>query len=163
MNRHARTYVNHDAEMWGAEAAAFVPFGAQRRAAGEGRLAPRRRATSLPRRASSTATCPSCRRFRDGWRCAGSRGAGTPSSKGVAAAEQTRVDSGLQEAPTPAWAIGNLRAGVELGRFWLIGGVENLFDRTYREHLSYQRDPFRAGVAVPEPGRSFSVALRYRI
>ncbi len=82
--------------------------------------------------------------------------------EGVAATEQTRVDSGLQEAPTPAWAIANLRAGVELGRFWGIAGIDNLFDRTYREHLSYQRDPFRAGVAVPEPGRSFSFSLRYR-
>ncbi|MBP9826739.1 MAG: TonB-dependent receptor, partial [Thermoanaerobaculia bacterium] len=82
--------------------------------------------------------------------------------EGVAATEQTRVDSGLQETETPAWQIANLRAGIELGRFWLIGGVENLFDRTYREHLSYQRDPFRAGVAVPEPGRSFSLTLRYR-
>ena len=47
--------------------------------------------------------------------------------------------------------------------FWLLGGVENLFDRAYREHLSYQRDPFRAGVAVPEPGRSFTFSLRFQV
>jgi iron complex outermembrane receptor protein len=39
--------------------------------------------------------------------------------------------------------------------------VQNLFDRTYVEHLSYQRDPFAAGFKVPEPGRSFQLAAQY--
>jgi iron complex outermembrane receptor protein len=30
----------------------------------------------------------------------------------------------------------------------------NLLDRTYAPHLSYQRDPFRTGARVLDPGRS---------
>jgi iron complex outermembrane receptor protein len=41
-------------------------------------------------------------------------------------------------------------------------GVENLFGRLYSEHLSYQRDPFRSGVRIPEPGRNVFVNLSYR-
>lgn len=162
MNRHARTYINHDARMWGAEATAFVPLG--HNVALQAKLAWTRGSRDLaPAAGVVDRDLPELPPFSGRLALRWEPGRWYAELEGVAAAEQTRVDSGLQEAPTPAWAIGNLRAGVELGRFWLIGGVENLFDRTYREHLSYQRDPFRAGVAVPEPGRSFSLALRYRI
>jgi outer membrane receptor protein involved in Fe transport len=149
--------------MWGAEAAALAPLGARtsrcrRRSRGCAARATSRPEAGVvdPRPARAAAALGTARA------ALGARAAGSASSKGWPRAEQTRVDSGLQETATPAWQIANLRAGVELGRFWLIGGVENLFDRTYREHLSYQRDPFRAGVAVPEPGRSLSLTLRYR-
>ena len=40
--------------------------------------------------------------------------------------------------------------------------VENLFDRTYTEHFSYYRDPFRSGIRLNEPGRAVSVRLGWR-
>jgi iron complex outermembrane receptor protein len=76
---------------------------------------------------------------------------------GVFAADQTRVDTALNEAPTPGWGVMNVSAGVRHRRLRLTVGVANVFDRLYLEHLSYQRDPFRAGVKVPEPGRSVFV------
>jgi iron complex outermembrane receptor protein len=41
-------------------------------------------------------------------------------------------------------------------------GVTNAFDRLYTDHLSYQRDPFRSGVRVPEPGRSLFANASFR-
>lgn len=82
--------------------------------------------------------------------------------EGVFAAAQERVDTDLNEATTPGWGIANLRAGATLGRFGVSVGVENLFGRLYSEHLSYQRDPFRSGVRVPEPGRSAFANLAFR-
>jgi hypothetical protein len=35
--------------------------------------------------------------------------------------------------------------------------VDNALDAAYAEHLSYQRDPFRNGVRVYEPGRTVTV------
>ena len=40
------------------------------------------------------------------------------------------------------------------GQLALTVGGQNLFDRTYAPHLSYQRDPFRSGVRVFDPGRT---------
>lgn len=79
----------------------------------------------------------------------------------VAMATQDRVDSDLKEQKTSGWAIINLKAGAEYRNFKLIAGVENLFDKKYYEYLSYQRDPFRSGVKVPEPGRSLYLTLQY--
>ena len=33
-------------------------------------------------------------------------------------------------------------------------------NRYYYEHLSYYRDPFSAGVKVPEPGRNFFAQVK---
>lgn len=70
------------------------------------------------------------------------------------AARQDRVDPALGERPTDAWFITNLRAGASWKAVKAFAGVRNLLDRDYAEHLSYQRDPFAAGVKVPEPGRT---------
>lgn len=82
--------------------------------------------------------------------------------EGAFAAAQDEVDASLREEPTPGWGIANLKAGLNLGSLSVSAGVGNLFDRTYAEHLSYQRDPFRSGVKVPEPGRSFFATASYR-
>jgi iron complex outermembrane receptor protein len=76
------------------------------------------------------------------------------------AARQERVDPALEEHATPGWAITNLRAGAEWGRVKLAAGVRNAFDEAYAEHLSYLRDPFAAGVTVPEPGRTWYSSLQ---
>ena len=162
MNGHARTYVNHDARMWGAEATAFAPLG--KHVALQAKIAWLRGSRDLsPQSGIVDRDLPELPPFSGLLALRWEPGRWYAELEGSAAAEQTRVDSGLQETPTPGWAIGNLRAGVALGRCWLLGGVENLFDRAYREHVSYQRDPFRAGVAVPEPGRSYTFSLRFQI
>ena len=82
MNRHARTYINHDTEMWGAEVAALAPLGAnvalQAKVTWLARLArPRARGRGRrPRPARAAAALGTARR------CAGNRAAGSPSSKG---------------------------------------------------------------------------------
>jgi iron complex outermembrane receptor protein len=83
-------------------------------------------------------------------------------AEGVFAAAQTNVDTDLLESTTPGWGIANLRAGIAFGNVGLNVGVENLFGRLYSEHLSYQRDPFRSGVKIPEPGRNVFANLSYR-
>lgn len=80
----------------------------------------------------------------------------------VAALEQDRVDRSLGETPTPGWAVTHLRAGWRAGALVATVGVTNLLDRDYVEHLSFQRDPFRAGVRLPEPGRSWTGSVAYR-
>ena len=56
----------------------------------------------------------------------------------------------------------HLRAGWRRGEWAVSVALSNLFDREYVEHLSYQRDPFRSGVRVPEPGRAWSTHVGYR-
>jgi iron complex outermembrane receptor protein len=82
--------------------------------------------------------------------------------EGVFSAAQNRVDTDLEETPTPGWGIANLRLGANVGGFTLTAGVANLFNRFYYESLSYQRDPYRSGVRVPEPGRTFFANLAWR-
>jgi len=78
------------------------------------------------------------------------------------AAAQNRVDPALGEESTPGWATTDVKAGVSYMGFTLYAGLNNLFDKQYVNHLSYQRDPFATGVKVPENGRSFYVTLTYR-
>ena len=77
------------------------------------------------------------------------------------AARQDRVDPALLEEETPAWATTDLKAGATLGQWSLYGGINNLFDRQYTTHLSYQRDPFALGSKVPEPGRNLYLTLAW--
>jgi iron complex outermembrane receptor protein len=83
-------------------------------------------------------------------------------AEGVATDGQERVNEDLLEERTAGWGVVNLRGGVVLGRVSVFAGVDNVLDRAYREHFSYQRDPFRSGAVVPEPGRSFSVSAQLR-
>jgi len=74
-------------------------------------------------------------------------------------AGQDKVDPELRESATPPYAVVNLRGGASLRWVRVNAGIANLLDRTYYEHLSYQRDPFRSGARVYEPGRNFYVNL----
>ncbi|MDT8323623.1 MAG: TonB-dependent receptor [Bacteroidota bacterium] len=77
----------------------------------------------------------------------------------TAQSDQRRVDPALAEFATAGWMR------VDLGLRWSSRHlranllVENLFDRSYRQHLSYLRNPFAAGVQVFEPGRSVRLQL----
>jgi iron complex outermembrane receptor protein len=76
---------------------------------------------------------------------------------------QDRVDTDLGEERTAGYALLNLKGGIHTSKLSLTAGIDNLFNRFYYEHLSFQRDPFRLGVKVPEPGRSFYVNVSYSL
>ena len=84
-------------------------------------------------------------------------------AEGLAAAEQDEIDTDLDEVATPGWAILNLKGGMTFGQWRLQLILENVFDRTYREHFSYLRNPYRSGTTVNEPGRSYAVTLGWRL
>jgi iron complex outermembrane receptor protein len=81
--------------------------------------------------------------------------------EGIAAAPQRRVDTDLREAPTAGYGVLNLKAGWHAKRFTLTAGLDNIFNHYYIEHLSFQRDPFRTGMRVPEPGRNLFLNIAY--
>ena len=71
----------------------------------------------------------------------------------AAAARQRRLNLDLGETETAGYGVLNFTAGLRLRRLVLTAGVVNLLDHAYAEHLSSQRDPFRSGVRLLEPGR----------
>jgi len=79
-----------------------------------------------------------------------------------AATGQDRVDTDLQEQPTPGYGIINFSVGGEYKAFRAVLTIDNLTDRQYWEHFSYRRDPFASGARVPEPGLGVSVNVQYR-
>jgi iron complex outermembrane receptor protein len=79
----------------------------------------------------------------------------------VAVDRQSLVSTDLQESPTPGYALLNFKLGFTHRRLAASFSMDNLLNRFYYEHLSYYRDPFSAGVKVPEPGRNFFIQLRY--
>lgn len=81
--------------------------------------------------------------------------------EGIAARAQNRVDADLRESRTPGYGLINAKTGIHTKRLNLAIGMDNLLDRYYCEAFSYQRDPFRLGVRVPEPGRSLYVSAGY--
>jgi iron complex outermembrane receptor protein len=81
--------------------------------------------------------------------------------EGLAVNAQKRVDADLKESPTPGYGTLGFKIGVQTAKLNLAAGVDNVFDRFYYEHLSFQRDPFRLGTKVPEPGRSFFFNCAY--
>ncbi|MCL4402660.1 MAG: TonB-dependent receptor [Acidobacteria bacterium] len=76
---------------------------------------------------------------------------------GIASAPQNRVDRSLLEQRTPGYALLGCKAGVHHRQFQFSAGIDNLTDRFYYEHLSFQRDPYRSGIRIPEPGRMLYV------
>jgi iron complex outermembrane receptor protein len=86
-----------------------------------------------------------------------------------AAARQTRVDddpltgSGLDAGPTAGWSVFDVFASRDLGRSWqLRGGIDNLFDREYAQHLNRSSAFDATQVRVNEPGRAIWLAVTYR-
>ncbi len=100
---------------------------------------------------------------RDGWIEAGGR----------LVSRQDRVDPdfvtpvppGFRENVTPGYAVFRLRAGIRLVRdLSLEGGVENLTDKLYHDHLSREvmmtSGDLSAGSELVQPGRSFYARAR---
>lgn len=75
---------------------------------------------------------------------------------------QRNVDALLGEQPTPGYGIANLKGGLNYRGASLRLGLNNLFGRQYVDYLSYQRDPFRSGARVYEPGRNWFLSLSVR-
>jgi iron complex outermembrane recepter protein len=90
-----------------------------------------------------------------------SRGSVFTEVEEVYSAGQSHVDTDLRESPTPPYALLNARVGGSFGHARFSVGLSNLLDRTYVESLSYQRDPFRTGSKVYEPGRNAYVNMAW--
>jgi iron complex outermembrane receptor protein len=74
-------------------------------------------------------------------------------------APQDRIDARLLERRTPGYGLLGVKGGVHRKRLNLAVGVDNLLNRFYYDHLSFQRDPYRTGVRIPEPGRTLYVNI----
>jgi len=79
----------------------------------------------------------------------------------ILSATQNRTDTDLREQKTSGYGVVNIKVGGNFKGFTLNVGIDNVFDKRYFEHLSYQRDPFATGVKVPEPGRTFYINASY--
>jgi iron complex outermembrane receptor protein len=81
---------------------------------------------------------------------------------------QYRIDAAFGEDKTPGYAVWHLRSRLDVGHgIELRVGVENLLDKEYNEHLTREAinvppGDLAAGDEIPQPGRSFVVAVRYR-
>ncbi len=74
------------------------------------------------------------------------------------AAKQDRVATSLGEVRSAGWSILNVRSYWQVREgFLLTAGVENLFDRNYREHLD-----LRTGRGVFQPGRNAYLGMELR-
>jgi iron complex outermembrane receptor protein len=80
---------------------------------------------------------------------------------GTGVARQKLVDQDLKESPTAGYGLMNVKVGLIYHKLYAGLMVDNLLNRYYYEHLSYYRDPFSAGIRVPEPGRSVFGQLKY--
>ncbi len=155
-NARARTWANVDATLVGSEASAALTITNKLFLSGEWSFV---RGSQEPRpedgiSSSALPEMPPFRgraglRFDDGFLFA--------AIDAVVVARQDRVNSDLNEKETPGYSVGNAAVGGRRGGLALTLGVQNIFDRRYAAHLSYQRDPFRTGVPVNDPGRTFYV------
>lgn len=162
MNTMARSYANADARMWGAEAEFSYALTPRLFAAaslswvrGEKDVDPARHINS----ANLGEVPPLSSRLFVRYDTGHVYG----EVEGILTAAQNRVDTDLQELPTPGWQILNLRLGATFRDFRVQAAVDNVFDRLYSEHLANARDPFRTGARVYEPGRRFIVTVTYKL
>jgi iron complex outermembrane receptor protein len=73
-------------------------------------------------------------------------------------ASQDRVATSLGEIPTSGFTVYNVRGNWQVSDKWAIsGGVENIFDKFYREHLD-----IITGAGVYQPGRNFYVVVEMK-
>lgn len=161
MNAMARSYANIDARLTGGELTASIPAGSRVFVSGDVSYVRGSQSGDLSRGIAegALAEMPALRararvRFDDGrWFAV---------AEEVVTGDQRRVDTGLGEAPTPGAAVTSVSGGLRWRQVSLTVGVTNLFDRLYVDALSYQRDPFRSGVRLPEPGRQWFSNVTWR-
>ncbi|WP_461632567.1 TonB-dependent receptor domain-containing protein [Labilibaculum euxinus] len=74
------------------------------------------------------------------------------------ALKQNRISNNYGESKTPAFTIADIKASYDFSdKIKLIGGVRNLFDEAYYEHLN--RSVKGSNKAIYAPGRSFYLTL----
>jgi iron complex outermembrane recepter protein len=158
VNTRARTYENVNATLAGLEARASLLLPARLFLDVDASYVRGRQQTDSARGLTSEAvaeipplTGHVALRYDDGRRWLRLEAAG--------AARQRRINRDLGETETPGYGILNVAAGLRLRRLVLTAGVVNLLDDAYAEHLSSQRDPFRSGARLLEPGRQVFVSV----
>ena len=162
MNTVARSYANVDATLLGGEVTAVVTLTDRLFASGDVSYV-RGTQDAVPARGILSTNLSEMPALRGRLALRYATGRYWAEVEGVASAAQNHVDTDLNEQPTPAWQVANVKVGGSVAGLQLTVGVWNLFNQTYYETLSYQRDPFRSGFKVPEPGRNFFVNLGWQL
>lgn len=88
--------------------------------------------------------------------------------EGVAYARQNKVSKTNSETKSDNYAIANLRGGFNIMRNLVITvGIENIFDRNYRNHLSginrVAASDVPVGERLPGTGRNYLATLEYHL
>jgi iron complex outermembrane receptor protein len=156
----ARSYTGVDARMWGGEASYGFVFSEWLSVSG-GTSYTRGTAKVKPAAGVNGSNLPEIPPLKSGASLRYLRRWMFAEFGAVAAGRQSLVSADLQETPTPGYALLNFKLGFTHRGLAASFTVDNLLDRYYYEHLSYYRDPFSAGIKVPEPGRNFFVQIRY--
>jgi iron complex outermembrane receptor protein len=155
MNTTARSYANIDALVRGFEIRASVPLAARLSLAADGSLV---RGT-LRDDASTGEDMPEMPPPQAKVRLRYNDRRWSATMELVGSAAQKHVDAALRETPTAAFAVANVRMSARWRPLEISLAVDNAFDTRYAEHLSYQRDPFRSGFRVYEPGRTLFLSV----
>ena len=82
--------------------------------------------------------------------------------QGVFSGRHEYVDTDLGEEQMPPYGLLNLKVGAQKRDLRLTVALANVLNEQYVDHMSYQRDPFRSGVKVSEPGRNFYANVAFR-
>lgn len=95
-----------------------------------------------------------------------SRNRWTATAEGVFATEQRKVSSTNDETPTPGYGIMNLYGGYRFDTgIELSLGVNNVFDKEYRDHTNgvnrVRNSDVAIGQRMPGPGSSFFARVNY--
>jgi len=86
----------------------------------------------------------------------------TVEAETILSARQTRVNSDVQEKPTPGYGILNLKAYCKYKGMYVEAGVDNVFDKEYYSYTDYYSNPFNTGIKLPMPGRTYYLNVAYR-
>lgn len=161
MNTVARSYANVDATLRGMEASGSLTLHRALTVSGDLSYV---RGTMTPDAARGIASTDLAETppLRSRLRVRADDGRVFVELEGVASAAQNHVDRSLGEQPTASYGIVNLSSGWRRGSLGVSVGVSNLLDTYYVEHLSFQRDPYRTGIRVAEPGRNVFTNLNWR-
>ena len=153
--RYARTYKNKDARIYGNETSArlALPFNV---------FASARISCARGKNDLDGTDLPEIPPIKGNLKLRYDNGSCFGEIEGLFAAAQDKLDIEIAEEKTSGFAIASLRAGYYYKSLRIFSGINNVFNKKYYEHLSYLRDPFRSGIRVPEPGRTFYVSLRYK-
>lgn len=86
-------------------------------------------------------------------------------TEGVAYADQNKVSKTNNESKSDGYALMGVKAGIELARnLTLTGGIDNVFDKEYADHLSginrVSGTDVAPGTRIPGYGRNYFASLR---